>query len=72
MSPDDWALTTEILPPEGVVVKTKIHDHDGERNVTPLKRSGKLWFFPDAGMYVYYTPTHWKALESTRAATEGK
>jgi hypothetical protein len=46
--------------PVGEVVWTKIHDDDGERNVTKLKRSGNLWFFPDGSMYVYYTPTHWR------------
>jgi hypothetical protein len=46
--------------PEGQVVWTKIHDRDGERNVQPLKRSGRLWWFEDGSMYVYYTPTHWR------------
>ena len=45
--------------PEGTVVETKIDDGNGERNVQPLKRSGNLWFI-DGGMYVYYTPTHWR------------
>jgi uncharacterized protein (DUF2126 family) len=22
-------------------------------------RRGRLWFFPDESMYVYYTPTDW-------------
>jgi hypothetical protein len=46
--------------PENVVVQTKIHDEQGERNVTKLKRSGRLWFVPDGALYVYYTPTHWR------------
>lgn len=40
-------------------VLTKIHDEHGERNVQPLKRDGRLWWFTDGSMYVYYTPTHW-------------
>ena len=47
--------------PEGKVVLTKIDDENGERNVQKLKRLGRLWFVPDGSVYVYYTPTHWKA-----------
>ena len=34
----------------------------GVRNEAPLKLHdrGRLWFFPDGSMYVYYTPTHWR------------
>jgi hypothetical protein len=46
--------------PSGVVVDTCIRDASGIRNEQPLKRIGRLWFFSDASMYVYYTPTHWK------------
>jgi len=38
---------------------TKIEDSNGARNEQPLKRVGRLWFFDDGSMYVYYTPTHW-------------
>jgi hypothetical protein len=55
-----WISVNEILPKNGVVVRTKIHDAKGERNDQTLKRSGNLWFYPDGSMYVYYTPTHWK------------
>lgn len=48
--------------PEGVEVMTKIDDERGERNFSSLKRSGRLWFVPDGTMYVYYTPTHWRAM----------
>lgn len=59
-----WIKITDQLPPEGVVVMTKIHDEAGERNMQPLvlvnnKLAGKLFFFPDRSMYIYYTPTHW-------------
>lgn len=50
--------------PERVTVLTKIDDAKGERNEQPLKRRGRLWFFPDDAMYVYYTPTHWMPLPS--------
>lgn len=45
--------------PEGVVLNTKIVDGLGERNESKLKKQGRLWFLPDGGMYVYYTPTLW-------------
>lgn len=48
--------------PEGAPVETKIDDGDGWRNQTALVRKGRLWFFPDMSMYVYYTPTHWRPL----------
>lgn len=46
--------------PEGVTVRTKIDDGGGARNEQNLKRQGRLWFFPDMSMYVYYQPTHWR------------
>lgn len=48
------------LPPDGVIVETKIDDVDGVRNEQRLKRIGNLWFVPDGSIYVYYAPTHWK------------
>lgn len=44
-------------------VWTKIDDGDGERNVAKLTRIGNLWYTdpdPNKGIYVYYTPTHWR------------
>lgn len=55
-----WIKTSEQLPPENVVVETKIHDEKYCRNETKLIRNGNLWFLPDKSMYVYYTPTHWR------------
>lgn len=55
-----WISTADRLPPEGVVVLTRIEDWRGVRNEQPLKRTGRLWFVPDGSMYVYYTPTHWR------------
>lgn len=46
--------------PEGVEVLTKIDDSRGPRNEQTLTRKGRLWFYPDMSMYVYYTPTHWQ------------
>lgn len=48
--------------PQGVTVETKIDDDDGVRNVAPLRLNGRLWWTADGGMYVYYTPTHWRRL----------
>ena len=57
-----WYKTSEKLPEEGIIVKTKIHDERGCRNEAWLYRKDNLWFLPDGSMYVYYTPTHWKEL----------
>lgn len=55
----DWQPISNA--PEGVVVETKIDDARGVRNEQRLIRKGRLWFFDDMSMYVYYTPTHWRA-----------
>lgn len=57
---DVWTATSERLPPNGEVVLTKIDDEKGTRNEQLLKRQGRLWFFADGSMYVYYEPTHWQ------------
>jgi hypothetical protein len=57
-----WKSVLEDPPPVGVAVQTKILDHNGERNVQPLKLIGGLWFVPDGTDYVYYQPTHWRHL----------
>lgn len=49
------------LPPEGQIVFTVIDDAKGRRNEQCLKRRGGLYFHPDDSMYVYYSPTHWRA-----------
>lgn len=55
-----WKRTKDELPPDNLVVETKIDDKNGARNKTTLKRKGQLWFAPDSSFYVYYTPTHWR------------
>lgn len=56
----EWVACIEELPPDGEVVETKIDDGEHVRNVQPLKRQGRQWFFADGSMYVYYWPTHWR------------
>ena len=56
----DWKLISADPPPDGMAVMTKIDNADGCRNEQPLVRQGRLWFFTDMSMYVYYTPTHWR------------
>jgi hypothetical protein len=63
----DWKSIATA--PEGLVVMTKIEDVCGTRNEQPLKRRGRLWFFPDDSMYVYYAPTHWKSIDARLLAT---
>jgi hypothetical protein len=62
MSTQDWQPA--VTAPEDVPVMTKIDDGSGVRNVQPLKRRGRLWWFADGEMYVYYAPTHWKPIVS--------
>jgi hypothetical protein len=57
---DPWIATSAQLPPDGLVVDTKIDDANGCRNEQPLKRQGRLWFLPHGDLYVYYKPTHWR------------
>ena len=50
--------------PKDQEVLTMIHDDHGVRNIQKLTRRGNLWYThtdPDKGMYVYYSPTHWKS-----------
>lgn len=59
----EWEIITNAtLPPEGIMVETKIDDAKGVRNEQRLCRRGRLWFTGLDGnaMYVYYTPTHWR------------
>lgn len=55
-----WISCKDLLPEEHVVVMTKLDDERGVRNEQELYRQGRLWFFADGSMYVYYVPTHWK------------
>lgn len=55
-----WISFEEKLPPEDILVETKIDDLDGIRNETKLIRQGNLMYTSDKIMYVYYTPTHWR------------
>lgn len=58
---NNWIKVSSQLPVEGTVVETKISDDKGERNHKELIRKGNLWFLADMRIYVYYTPTHWRA-----------
>lgn len=56
----EWIKTTEELPPENLIVETKIDDEKGCRSQQKLYRYKNLWFLADGSMYVYYMPTHWR------------
>ena len=58
----EWIDARVRVPPEGEVVETKMDDERGVRNKQRLIRQGRLWYFDDMSMYVYYTPTHWRAV----------
>jgi hypothetical protein len=56
----NWTKTDECLPKEGELVQTM----NSNGYVQPLKRRGRLWFYADDFMYVYYTPTMWKPISN--------
>jgi hypothetical protein len=56
----DWIAVSDKLPEQAESVETKIDDHKGVRNAQPLMLLGRLWFYPNGSMYVYYVPTHWR------------
>lgn len=63
MTSSDWTNAVPgNMPPEGDVVMTKIDDSRGVRNETTLVYRNGLWWLPDMSMYIYYIPTHWKAV----------
>lgn len=70
MRDEDWIDCTVSLPKDGEVVMTKIDTVSGCRNVQRLMRRGRLWYFPDDSMYVYYTPTHWRKLTRRELLSE--
>ncbi len=56
----EWNSCSWVLPPERVVVETKIDDENGARNHNKLQRIGNMWFLRNGENYVYYIPTHWR------------
>lgn len=56
-----WKEISKETPPKDKVIMTKIDDEHGSRNEQELMWDGKLWWYPDKSMYVYYQPTHWKS-----------
>ena len=60
MNDKQWIKCSDKLPPQDTVVETKIDDALGVRNEQRLQMHGRLWFYPDMSMYVYYEPTHWR------------
>lgn len=60
-----WIACKDSLPPVSALVKTKIDDEHGVRNEQTLCFHNNLWWTGEGGdaIYVYYSPTHWKALE---------
>ena len=67
---NEWVQVKDELPPEDISVYTKIDRGKGSKNEQPLVRQGRMWFFPDRSMYVYYTPTHWMTLPDAAALEE--
>lgn len=59
-------MTAETLPPEGEVVMTR--DSGGHEQA--LKRIGRLFYFPDMSMYVYFLPRAWRSLTDAEIDAE--
>ncbi len=59
-----WMPITSEMPKDGRVVLTRIQGTNrvrnirNIRNIQNLKRVGDLWWLPDGGMDVQWTPTH--------------
>ncbi|CAJ0719460.1 hypothetical protein LMG6871_02879 [Ralstonia edaphis] len=63
----EWIEMSEgSLPPEGEIVMTR----DSSAHETTLKRIGRLFYFPDMSMYVYYTPRAWRPLTDAEVEKE--
>lgn len=64
---NEWIRCEDELPPTGELVMTKVvaeGESYRERKLIREQRSPEvmsMWFL-DHGLYVYYEPTHWKAL----------
>jgi hypothetical protein len=67
---EPWIPCKRALPPDKVVVETKVDDAKGVRNVQTLIRHRGLWWFEDMSMYVYYSPTHWRILPPNAERTD--
>lgn len=59
MKDGDWIKTDDQLPEDGVEVEVM-----NGPIVQTLVRQGRLWFFPDFSMYVYFTPKVWRPVAS--------
>ncbi len=60
---NSWITVRDRLPPECMVVETKIDDANGCRNQQCLVWDRNLWWTKDMEMYVYYCPTHWRFID---------
>lgn len=54
------------FPPEGEIVMAR----DTAGHEQALKRVGRLFYFPDMSMYVYYTPRAWRPLTDAEVERE--
>lgn len=70
----EWTPCVDKMPPEHVMVLTKIDDERGVRNEQKLCWHSHLWWTDcgPAAIYVYYTPTHWRFVVTTGEAMQAK
>ncbi len=55
MTVNQWTRTSMEMPPVNVPVIVMNGDIEQE-----LVWDGRLWWFPDKSMYVYFTPRLWR------------
>lgn len=51
-----WIRTSELYPESGRLVEWL----DSAGNIIEGKMVGRLWFFRDCSMYIYYVPEFWR------------
>lgn len=56
-SDDDWTLTKDRLPPEGVLILAR---QTNPAFVQQLRRWGDRWVYPDGTGRTQYVPDEWR------------
>ena len=64
---DKWIPTAREYPPDGAEIQWLGSDGNPVDGVMV----GRLWFFADRSMYIYYQPQFWRYRESSAARAAG-
>jgi hypothetical protein len=60
----DWTEVAHQLPPEGILVETKIVEPAAEREQRPLLWHRTIWWTPNYATMAIDAPTHWRPIET--------